>query len=92
MSRQVIFTRVDAVHAAAGAAISRVTELMDVRRAGVATLDDWTGRHRRRFDTQFPASQADLAALIDCLQGLRGDAVRAAAVAVQVAAVAEADE
>jgi hypothetical protein len=60
-----------AVRTAGQAVIDRTSELMTARRQGVAgTLEDWTGGHRDRFDAQVPASQADLADLIDQVQAL----------------------
>lgn len=60
-----------AVRTAGQALIDRTSELMTARRQGVeADLTDWTGGHRDRFDAQYPASQADLAHLIDEVQAL----------------------
>ncbi|HEX7135234.1 MAG TPA: hypothetical protein VF228_21855 [Iamia sp.] len=64
-----------AVQTAGQAVIDRTSELMTARRQGVAsTLEDWTGGHRARFDAQVPASQADLAHLIDQVQALMASA------------------
>lgn len=65
----------DAVRVAGQAVIDRTSELMTARRQGVeATLADWDGGHRDRFDAQLPASQADLANLIDQVQALMATA------------------
>ena len=51
------------------ALIDRLGELVDARRAAHdLRLVDWSGPHRDRFDEQMPASQADLASLIDHVQ------------------------
>jgi hypothetical protein len=64
-----------AVRTAGQAVIDRTSELMTARRQGVAgDLGDWTGGHRERFDAQLPASQADLAHLIDQVQALMASA------------------
>lgn len=64
-----------AVTAAGQAVIDRTSELMTARRQGVeGTLADWDGGHRDRFDAQVPASQADLAHLIDEIQALMASA------------------
>ncbi|HMJ79047.1 MAG TPA: hypothetical protein VK507_23885 [Iamia sp.] len=64
-----------AVSTAGQAVIDRTSELMTARRQGVESdLEAWTGGHRDRFDAQLPASQADLANLIDQVQALMASA------------------
>lgn len=55
----------EAVQGAVTALADRVEELLVARRRGLATLGDWTGGHRDRFDDQFPTSQGDLDDLRD---------------------------
>lgn len=66
----------EAVQGAVAALEGRVEDLLDARRRGWATLEDWTGGHRDRFDDQFPTSQGDLDDLRDQARAA-GEAARA---------------
>ena len=66
----------EAVQGAVAALVDRVEELVAARRRGLATLEDWTGGHRDRFDDQLPTSQGDLDDLCDQARAA-GEAARA---------------
>lgn len=60
---------------AATTLLQRVDDLMTARTDGYgARLTDWSGPLRSDFDDQFPASQAELSALIDAVQALQAQA------------------
>lgn len=70
---------VGAVYTAANNLIAAAEELMQYRaEQRTAHMGDWSGGFRDDFDSQFPASQAELSYIIDEAQRLKAKASGAA--------------